>query len=241
MDSSQKSIKRDFSAVSTWIFDLDNTLYPPESYLWPQVDERITQYLADFFGIDGHSSRLLQKYYYQRYGTTLSGLMDHYTVDPYHFLDFAHRIDYENLLANPSLESALETLKGRKFILTNGSLEHAHRVSDKLGIRQCFDGIFSITDAEFVPKPDRSVYERFLDRYSVEPSGAAMFEDLEKNLIIPSDMGMTTVLVLPQTIDPFREMHEQSPVHAEHVHYITRDLPSFLKEISKDHVAKGGC
>ncbi len=232
MNDSQKPVKRDFKNVSTWIFDLDNTLYPPESYLWPQVDERITRYLADFFGIDGQSSRLLQKYYYQRYGTTLSGLMDHYVIDPHHFLDFAHRIDYGNLMPNPSLKEALEHLKGRKFILTNGSLEHANHVSEKLGIRTYFDGVFSITDAEFVPKPDRSVYERFLDRYSVEPTGAAMFEDIAKNLIIPSDMGMTTVLVLPQTVDPFRELHEQSPVDEPHVHYITRDLPTFLQDVA---------
>jgi len=232
VENAPKSVRRDFSNVSAWIFDLDNTLYPPESYLWPQVDERITRYLAEFFGIDGQSSRMLQKYYYQRYGTTLSGLMDNYVVDPHHFLDFAHRIDYERLIPNPSLKEALEGLRGRKFILTNGSLEHANRVSDKLGIRTYFDGVFSIADSEFIPKPDRSVYERFLERYGIEPTRAAMFEDVAKNLLIPSDMGMITVLVLPQTVDPFRELHEQSPVDEPHVHYITRDLPAFLQDVS---------
>ncbi len=66
---------RHFRRVDTWVFDLDNTLYPPDSDLWPRIDARITAYMIAMFGLDGLSARALQKYYYRRYGTTLSGLI----------------------------------------------------------------------------------------------------------------------------------------------------------------------
>jgi len=47
-----------FADVDTWVFDLDNTLYPHHANLWEQVDNRITTWIADYFGIDGSLSRL---------------------------------------------------------------------------------------------------------------------------------------------------------------------------------------
>ncbi|MDJ1157689.1 pyrimidine 5'-nucleotidase [Chelatococcus sp. SYSU_G07232] len=220
--------KRGFAHVDTWIFDLDNTLYPHEAKLWPQVDERITLFLADFFGLDGLSSRALQKYYYGRYGTTLKGLMEEQGIDPQAFLDFAHQIDYSGLHPNPPLGEAIGRLPGRKLILTNGSRGHAEAVARKLGIRDHFEDVFDIADSGFVPKPEPPAYERFLDKHRVDPAAAAMFEDLAKNLIVPHALGMTTVLVLPKTADPFREAHEQAPIKAPYVEYMTTDLADFL-------------
>ena len=75
-------------AVETWVFDLDNTLYPSDSDLWPKIDARITLFLCGLFGLDGISARALQKYYYQRYGTTLRGVMLEHDVRPAEFLAF---------------------------------------------------------------------------------------------------------------------------------------------------------
>jgi len=129
--NSPADVQKAFADVTVWIFDLDNTLYPPESALWPQVDERITLYLGDLFGIDGISARALQKYYYRRYGTTLKGLMDEYDVPPKEFLDFAHQIDLSLLAPDPDLGDAIAALPGRKLILTNGSTAHARNVAGK--------------------------------------------------------------------------------------------------------------
>src|SRR5918912_58540 len=98
---------RGFRHVDTWIFDLDNTLYPHEARIWPQVDERITAYIMDMFGLDGLSARALQKHFYHRYGTTLRGLIDEYDVDPYAFLDFAHDIDHSAIELDPALGAAI--------------------------------------------------------------------------------------------------------------------------------------
>jgi len=220
---------RGFRHVHTWIFDLDNTLYPHEARVWPQVDERITAYLMQMFGLDGLSARALQKYFYHRYGTTLRGLIEEHDIDPYDFLDFAHDIDHSAIELNPPLGRAIEAVPGRKLILTNGSRKHAQNVAVKLGIYDHFEDVFDIAASDFVPKPDRRAYEKFLHKHVVEPTQAAMFEDIAKNLVVPHDLGMTTILVVPKTIDPFRDPIEQEAVEAPHIDHITNDLASFLK------------
>ena len=144
------------------------------------------------------SSRALQKYYYQRYGTTLRGLMEEYGIGPEEFLDFTHDIDRSSLLPDLALASAITALPGRKLILTNGSREHALLTAGALGLEAMFEDIFDIADADFVPKPAAANYDRFFERHAVDPARAVMFEDLAKNLIIPHERGMTTVLVVPK-------------------------------------------
>ncbi|MDX3806923.1 pyrimidine 5'-nucleotidase [Bosea thiooxidans] len=222
-----------FAHVDHWIFDLDNTLYSHEAKVWPQVDERITLFLAELFGLDGLSSRALQKYYYQRYGTTLKGLMEEHGIDPDDFLDFAHQIDLSLLDPNPELGEAIAALPGRKLILTNGSRGHAENVAGKLGILHHFEDIFDIVQAGFTPKPERATYENFLAKHAVDPARAAMFEDIEKNLLVPSALGMKTVLIVPKTLDPFREAWEQTAVAAGHVHHVTADLTGFLRPLGR--------
>jgi putative hydrolase of the HAD superfamily len=224
------------SHIDTWVFDLDNTLYPSDSDLWPKIDQRITLFLAHLFGLDGMSSRALQKYYYQRYGTTLRGLMEEHDIGPDDFLDFTHDIDRSSLLPNLALATAITALPGRKLILTNGSREHAFRTAEALGIEAIFEDIFDIAAADFVPKPQAATYERFFERHAVDPARAVMFEDLARNLIIPHERGMTTVLVVPKPgqmdhRDAFEITSEAVPPHID---YITSDLAVFLMGLVLD-------
>ncbi len=223
--------KRDFAHVDTWVFDLDNTLYPHEARVWPQVDARITLFVTELFGLDGLSARALQKYYYHRYGTTLKGLMRENDIKPDDFLDFVHHIDLAALEPDPALGQAIADLPGRKLILTNGTIKHAENIAGKLGILDKFDGLFGIIEAGFTPKPERATFDQFFARHGVDPTRAAMFEDIEKNLIVPHDVGMKTVLILPKTPDPFREAWEQAAIDAGHVHHITSDLTGFLRAV----------
>jgi putative hydrolase of the HAD superfamily len=223
----------DWSHIDTWVFDLDNTLYPPHSKLWPQIDLRITLYLCNLFGLDGLSARALQKHYYYRYGTTLNGLMAENGIDPYPYLDFAHDIDLATLEPDPVLVQAIDALPGRKLIFTSGSKRHAANVTGRLGFENHFEGVFDIVDADFVPKPAASTYERFITSHGVDPRRAVMFEDIAKNLLVPDQMGMRTVLVLPKEPDPYREQHEQQPQAEPHIHHQTTDLGAFLQNLSK--------
>ncbi|MDB5545463.1 MAG: pyrimidine 5-nucleotidase [Hyphomicrobiales bacterium] len=211
------------------MFDLDNTLYPAGSDLWPKIDARITMFLAHMFGLDGMSSRALQKYYYQRYGTTLRGLMEEHEISSDEFLAFVHDIDRSSLLPNHTLAGAITTLPGRKLILTNGSREHALRTAEKLGIDHMFEDIFDIVAADLVPKPAAETYQRFFDRHAVDPARSAMFEDISHNLAVPHARGMATVLVVPKPeAGMHREPWELAGANAAHVEFVTNDLEAFL-------------
>lgn len=231
-----RQIAARFAHVDTWVFDLDNTLYPSDSDLWPKIDARITLFLADLFGLDAMSSRALQKFYYQRYGTTLNGLMLEYDVSAVQFLDFVHDIDRSSIEPDHSLAAAIAALPGRKLILTNGSREHALRTAQKLGLDHLFEDIFDIVAADLLPKPAQETYDRFFDKHEVEPSRAAMFEDIVINLQTPHARGMVTTLVVPAKgkVD-HRESWEQPRVIPSHVDFTTDDLAGFLRRLKGAH------
>jgi putative hydrolase of the HAD superfamily len=221
-----------FMHIDTWVFDLDNTLYPADCDLWPKIDQRITLFIANLFGLDGISVRALQKYYYQRYGTTLRGLMDDHAISAAEFLAFVHDVDRSSLVPNLSLAMAITALPGRKLILTNGSRDHALRTAEALGLAAMFDDIFDIVAAEHLPKPEIAAYERFFEKHAADPKRAVMFEDLDRNLVIPHERGMTTVLIVPKPGRPDqREPFEIPGAALPHVDFVTSDLQAFLADV----------
>jgi putative hydrolase of the HAD superfamily len=223
---------RDFSAVETWVFDLDNTLYPHHLNLWEQVDMRIRDYIANFLKLSHDEAFKLQKEYYLRYGTSMRGMMNEHGMGPDEFLAFVHEIDHSPLTPNPALGDAIEKLPGRKLILTNGTRAHANAVLQRLEIDRHFEDVFDIVAGELEPKPLAQTYDRFLARHGVDPARAAMFEDLARNLEVPHRLGMTTVLVVPEaTREVFREDWELEGRDAAHVDHLTDDLAGFLERI----------
>ena len=183
------------SDIDTWIFDLDNTLYPSTTNLFPQISARMGRFIADRFGLGDEAAHALQKQLFRSHGTTMRGLMVEHGVDPHHFMDFVHDIDLTKLAPATALGAALEALPGRKVVFTNGSRRHAERVLAQLGLASHMTGIFDIADAEFIPKPHPAGYRTLIERFSVEPKRAAMVEDMARNLMPAAALGMVTVLV----------------------------------------------
>jgi putative hydrolase of the HAD superfamily len=227
-----------FGHVTSWIFDLDNTLYPPDSGLWPAIEDRITLYLIQHSGLDGASARALQRYYYHQHGTTLRGLVDEDGISPDAFLDFVHDIDRTDLAPNPALAEEIAKLPGRKLIFTNGSRKHALATVEQLGLGGLFEDAFDIVAAGLVPKPRDEAYESFFAAHHVDPTQAAMFEDIAKNLAAPRARGMTTVLVTgkPGQID-HRQPHDREPAPA-FVDFVTDDLSGFLARVNGELAQK---
>ena len=227
------NMPRDFASVDTWVFDLDNTLYPHHLNLWQQVDLRIRDYIAKFLSVTQDEAFRVQKDYYRRYGTSMRGLMTEHGMGADDFLFFVHEIDHSPLTPDSALGDALERLPGRKLILTNGTRAHASAVMKRLAIDSHFEDVFDIVAAELDPKPLPQTYERFLVRHGVDPARAAMFEDLARNLEVPHRLGMTTVLVVPEkTREVFREAWELEGRNAPHVDHLTDDLAGFLRCLS---------
>ena len=212
-----------FSHVDTWIFDLDNTLYPASCKLFDQIAARMTEYIVAQLGLNATAATNLRHGYYKKYGTTLRGLMLEHAMEPHGFLTYVHEIDYGAVKHHPALGAALARLPGRKLVFTAGTRAHAMNVLDNLGCAEVFEEIFDITDCHFIPKPDARPYEIFVKRHSVAPERAAFFEDLAENLLVPRAMGMTTVLV---------GTHDQALLPA-HVDYVTDDLAEFLDGVLK--------
>ena len=224
---------RGFSHIETWVFDLDNTLYPHHVNLWQQVDARIGEFIGSYLKIDAVEARRIQKDYYRRYGTSMRGMMTEHGVCADDYLAYVHSIDHSPLEPNPAMGAAIAKLPGRKLILTNGSIDHADKVLARLGLDQHFEAVFDIIAAELEPKPAPQTYRRFLDLHRVEPTRAAMFEDLARNLVVPHQLGMTTVLVVPDgSQEVVREDWELQGRDAAHVDHVTDDLTGFLTTLN---------
>ncbi|MEO0620015.1 MAG: pyrimidine 5'-nucleotidase, partial [Pseudomonadota bacterium] len=214
----------DFARTDIWVFDLDNTLYPSSCNLFELVSDKMNTFIKEFLNVDLAEAKRIRHDYYLKYGTTLSGLMQAHDLEPDKFLSFVHDIDHSRLEENPELGAAIRALPGRKLIYTNGSVAHAEGVAGKIGILDAFDGVFDIKAANYVPKPEDKAFEQFLTDHNVDPSRAAMFEDLPHNLAPAHARGMTTVLVHSDFDDHPSQATASANALPAHVHHRTEDL-----------------
>ena len=214
-----------FQSIDTWIFDLDNTLYPASSRLFDQVDRRITEYIMQALDLEWDDAHKKQKLFFHEYGTSLSGMMEVHNIPANEYLEYVHNIDLSPLAPSPALNQALEQLPGRKVIFTNGSTAHAKNVTEKLGITHHFDATFDIVDCEFTPKPDLIVYEKMLSTLSINPKSAVMIEDMARNLVPAAALGITTVWVRTE------EAWAVEGAGGDHIEHIVDDLTEWLNSI----------
>ena len=208
----------DLTHVDTWLFDLDNTLYPTSSGFMGEIERRMTSYVERLTGLPRDEAYRLQKKYLAEYGLTLSGLIQHHGVDPAEYHAMFDDLPLESLAENPVLIAAIERLPGRRLIFTNANDVHAERVLARLGLAHLFDDVFHIALSSYVPKPSRVAFEAIDAAHGIEPASTAFFEDSERNLEPAAELGMTTVLVGPNA----------PASSAPFVRYKTDNLASFL-------------
>ncbi|MGD9865961.1 MAG: pyrimidine 5'-nucleotidase, partial [Pseudodonghicola sp.] len=206
--------------VSHWVFDLDNTLYPPQARLFDQIERRMTAFVMEALKVDRAEADRLRKDYWARYGTTLAGLMREHDLDPARYLVDVHDISLDHLEKDAELAARIADLPGRRIVYTNGSAPYAERVLAARGLSGLFDAIYGVEHANYRPKPERAAFETIFARDGVEPQRAAMFEDDPRNLAAPHAMGMRTVHVAPE------------PHAADHIHHHTDDLAAFLSRLT---------
>jgi len=211
-------VTADLTHIDVWLFDLDNTLYPPETAFMSLIEARMTEFVARHVGLSHEDAHALQKKYYRELGTTLAGLMAHHDVKPEDYLDHVHDVPLDSLTPDPDLAAAIHRLPGRRLVFTNGDAKHAGRVLDHLGLADAFEDTFHIASADFVPKPHPSTFDKLILAHAVTPKSAAFFEDSEKNLAPAATLGMTTILVGP---------HAEAST-APFVHHRTHKLAPFL-------------
>jgi len=194
--------KQDFTHVETWVFDLDNTLYPPSARLFDQIEARMTQFVMETLRVNHAEADRLRHAYWRDHGTTLAGLMRLHDLEP-----------------DTDLGAAIRALPGRRIVYTNGSAPYAERVIARRGLAGAFDAVYGVEHAEYRPKPEAEAFETVLRRDGSAAARAAMFEDDPRNLSAPHAMGMRTVHVAPERIE------------AAHIHHHTDDLGGFLARL----------
>lgn len=209
-----------FAHVDQWVFDLDNTLYPPQARLFDQIEQRMTRYVMDQLGVDRARADHLRHHYWATYGTTLAGLMREHDVDPGPYLTEVHEISLDRLEPDADLAARIRDLPGRKIVYTNGSAPYAERVLAARGLQGLFDAVYGVEHAGFRPKPEIEAFRMVFEKDGIAPQRAAMFEDDPRNLAAPHAMGMRTVHVAPE------------PHAADHIHHHTDDLTGFLSGIA---------
>ena len=225
-DGTQPSLRESFAHVDTWVFDLDDTLYPRSVDLHGQMKARVVSFIADHMKIGRAAAEAIHVDYYERFGSTLQGMVQLHGVSPHAFLDFVHDIDLSVLVHNDDLIEALRALPGRRIIFTNAPRGHAIAALAAMGMAELFEAIASIEDSEFIGKPNLSAFAGFFEAHGVDPRTAAMFEDRPGNLLVPHQLGMKTVFV----VDPLFEDAGRvaKPGHAD---LVVTDLTGFLCQV----------
>lgn len=208
--------KQHFTHVETWVFDLDNTLYPPEARLFDQIEVKMTEYVMATLRVDRAEADHLRNKYWHEHGTTLAGLMNEHGIDPDPYLVEVHEISLDHLQPDAELNTRIRALPGRKIVYTNGCAPYAERVIAQRGLAGAFDAVYGVEHAGFVPKPQQQAFDAVFARDGITPQRAAMFEDEARNLKAPHAMGMRTVHVAPEA------------QALDHVHHHTDDLTDFL-------------
>jgi len=212
--------------IDTWIFDLDNTLYPASSDLFGLIDVRMGQFIQKLLGVDPVEARRIQKSYFVEHGTTLSGLMTAHGVDPHEFLGFVHDIEMDVLAEDARLIRSIADLPGRKLVFTNGDAPYARRVLARLGLSDAFEAIHDIHACAYRPKPQPDSYRSMIEALGVDPRASLFVDDLARNLKPAKELGMVTVWINNGS------ERGTADAHPSFIDFETSDLGEWLESIT---------
>ncbi len=226
-------LRKELKRIRNWIFDLDDTLYPPSGEIYSQMARRIRSYIMNALHIDEQTASIVQKDYYKKYGATVHGLMVEHHIPPEDFTNYVHKLDLSSIKENPVLKNCLTKLKGNKYIFTNGAYHHAERVLDRLNLRECFSGIFSIREANYIPKPAEETYLRMMRSFQIKPEESIMFDDSPVNILTAKKIGLLTVWISSNVTN-----NQYCSVETkDFCDYETPDLTTFLSSLLSDNAA----
>ncbi len=218
---------KELAKIKYWLFDLDNTLYSGKTKVFDQVDKKMSSFISKKLNIGLEEAKKIQKDYFHKYSTTLTGMIKHHKINADEFLEFVHDVDLGFLKEDKGLENEISKIKGKKIIFTNGSKAHATNVTKKIGIDKLFDGVFDIVESNFIPKPSIESYKMLIEKYKIEPQYCILVEDIARNLKPAYELGMKTVWI--KNDEPWAaEFSNES-----FINYRTENLTNFLKEFNE--------
>ena len=216
---------KDFKKIKNFIFDCDGVLYKDLDAVFGQVSKRMTEYISKKLNLDLKKAKELQTNYFHKYNTSLNGLLIHHDVKAEEFLEYVHDIDLEFMEKDLVLREELLKLNAKKFVFTNGSHDHVKNITKCLGIDDLFDGVFDITDCNFIPKPSLDPYKILIKKFNINPKKTIFIDDIAKNLEPAKKLGMKTVWLIND------EYWGKKDSDKNFIDLKIENLSSFLKQI----------
>ena len=216
---------KDFKKIKNFIFDCDGVLYKDLDAVFGQVSRRMTEYISKKLNLDLKKAKELQTNYFHKYNTSLNGLLIHHDVKAAEFLEYVHDIDLEFMEKDLVLREELLKLNAKKFVFTNGPHDHVKNITKCLGIDDLFDGVFDITDCNFIPKPSLDPYKILIKKFNINPKNTIFIDDIAKNLEPAKKLGMKTVWLIND------EYWGKKDSNKNFIDLKIENLSSFLKQI----------
>ena len=194
---------------TTIFFDLDDTLYPPESGLWKAIKERMNNYMRDRMDISEHEIPILREKYFMQYGTTMRGLQANHNIDSDDFLTYVHDLPLkEYLTPNPTLRSVLASLPTRNLIFTNADINHAKRVLAALELNDLFKTIVDVNTVAPYCKPMPESFQIAMKiAGESDPSKCVMIDDIHRTTRAAREAGLFSILCNPTHVNGDADAH----------------------------------
>lgn len=178
------------------IFDLDNTLYPKESGLLNQIDRQIDLFIGRKLGIPETKISKLRNEYWEKYGTTLGGMVVGHQIDPEEYINYTYNVKVTDYIKpDPSLVKVLGELEGRKVVFSNSPLKYVEEVLEVLQVRGFFEKVFDIHFCNYIGKPNPSSYFKVLADLGVDGKECLFIDDTPVNVLGGEGAGMTSILL----------------------------------------------
>lgn len=181
---------------STIFFDLDDTLYPPSSGLWPTLKQRMSTYMIEQVGIPAVEVPGVREAYFREYGTTLRGLQANHAIDAQDYLAYVHDVPLADYIRpDPDEQKILASLPTRNLIFTNADANHAQRVLRTLGIEGCFVDIIDVNRMEPYCKPSPEAFALAMQIAGErDPARCVMIDDLPHTTRAARKQGLFALL-----------------------------------------------
>lgn len=188
---------------TTIFFDLDDTLYPASSGLWPTLKARMSQYMIEKMDIAAEDVPGLREKYFRTYGTTLRGLQAHHKIDVQDFLAYVHDVRLTDYIhPDPVQQTVLASLPTRNVIFTNSDVQHTRRVLKVLQIEKYFTDIVDVNRMDPYCKPNPEAFALAMEAAG-ESSAAKciMIDDLPNTVKAAKALGLYAILYGTATPD----------------------------------------
>jgi putative hydrolase of the HAD superfamily len=212
-----------FGHVETWLFDLDDTLYPHGHFMPREEFHALYHaYAAEQNGIAIEEARRIaaEIKLAEPHSDFISAWQRRAKFDAEGFYRLIDSVELTRIRPCAVRRAKLERLPGRKIIFTNAHRSHAERLLRHLELEHHFDYVSDYEARERGVKPNPVIYDRLVAQLGIDPSRAAMVEDVAENLVPAHALGMTTILLHPA---PEPELAE-----ADYIDHHAPDIDSWL-------------